>query len=160
MKVTNLYPLPDEVTLLLEHPSGVFYENQVGGVVCSRATLEGMLAPIDLPSDAVQHIMNLPYDAGLGISAEIADAIDGALAASPGARYLKVDRARLAESAEAWVFVVADIPESAELRLEHPYSGAPRGFGASTGVLTWPIAIDLVTARWRVPKSPQRVFVT
>jgi hypothetical protein len=130
--------MPVEVMLVLEHPSGVHYENQVGGVVCARVTLEGVLVPIDLYSDAVHEIMNLTYDAGQGITAEAADAIDRALAPSPGARYLKVDRARLSESWEAWVFVVADIPESSDHQLQGPYSGAPRGFGRSTGVLTWP----------------------
>lgn len=118
MKIISLYALPYEVMLVLEHASGVTYENQVGGVVCCRAELEGVLVPIDLHSDAVQQIMDLPYDAGLGISGELADAIDRALAASPGARYLTVDRTRLAESYEAWVFVVADIPESSENQLQ------------------------------------------
>jgi hypothetical protein len=138
MKIVNLYDLPDEVMLILEHASGVYYENQVGGVLCWQAMLEGVLAPLDLDPAAVEEIMNLPYDAGRGITAEIADAIDAVLDASPGERYLKVDRARLAESWEAWVFVVADIPESSERQLQGPYFGAPRGFGRSTGVLTWP----------------------
>ena len=138
MKIVNLYDLPYEVMLILEHASGVTYENQVGGVVCWQATIEGVLAPVDLDPDVVEQIMNLPYDAGRGISAEVADALDGVLAASPGGRYLKVDRTRLTESFEAWVFVVADIPESSEHQLQGPYFGAPRGFGRSTGVLTWP----------------------
>jgi hypothetical protein len=138
MKIIDMCLMPDEVMLILEHSSGVYYENQVGGVVCSRATLEGVLAPIDIHSDAMQLIMSLPYDAGVGISGELADEIDRALAGSPGAHYLKVDRSRLPESLEAWVFVVADIPERAVFELYGPYSGAPRGFGRSTGVLTWP----------------------
>ncbi len=137
-KIINLYALPYEAMLILEWASGVTYENQVGGTLCLQATAEGVLAPVDLDPDAVEQIMNLPYEPRYGISAEVADAIDGVLAASPSGRYLKVDRARLAESFEAWVFVVADIPESSEHQLQGPYFGAPRGFGRSTGVLTWP----------------------
>jgi hypothetical protein len=137
MKIINLYDLPYEVMLILEYPSGVIYENQVGGVLCWEATGEGVLAPVDLDPDAVEQIMNLPFPGGPGITPEVADAIDGVLAASSGARYLKVDRARLAESWEAWVFVVADVPESSEHQIEGPYFGAPRGFGRSTGILTW-----------------------
>ena len=50
----------------------------------------------------------------------------------------QVDRARLAESMEAWGFVEAETPERSEFSLEGPYGGSPRGFGRSTGVLTWP----------------------
>lgn len=137
-KIINLYGLPYEVMLILEHTSGVTYENQVGGTLCWKATVEGVLAPVDLDPDLVEQIMNLPYEPRRGISAEVADAIDGVLAASSGGRYLKVDRARLAESWEAWVYVVADVPESSEFQLQGPYFGAPRGFGRSMGVLTWP----------------------
>jgi len=138
MKIVNLYGLPYEVMLVLEQASGVTYENQVGGTLCWKATAEGVLAPVDLDPNAVEQIMNLPYEPHSGISPEVADAIDGVLAASPGGRFLKVDRTRLAESFEAWVFVVADIPDSSEHQLLGPYFGAPRGFGRSTGVLTWP----------------------
>jgi hypothetical protein len=138
-KIINLYALPYEVMLIVEHPSGVVYENQVGGTLCWQARAEGILAPVDLEPNAVEQIMKLPYDEGRrGITAEVADGIDAVLAASSGGRYLKVDRERLGESWEAWVFVVADIPESSEHQLEGPYFGAPRGFGRSTGVLTWP----------------------
>jgi hypothetical protein len=138
MRIINLYDLPYEVMLILEHASGVIYENQVGGLLCWQANIEGVLAPVDLDPDAVEQIMNLPYEPRRGITAEVADAVDAVLAASPGGRYMHVDRARLAESYEAWVFVVADIPESSEHQLQGPYFGAPRGFGRTTGVLTWP----------------------
>lgn len=137
-KIINLYALPYEVMLILEHPSGVIYENQVGGTLCWKARIQGVLAPVDLDPDSVEQIRKLSYEPRPGISAEIADAIDSVLAASSGGRYMQVDRARIAESWEAWVFVVADIPTSAEFQVEGPYFGAPRGFGRSTGVLTWP----------------------
>lgn len=132
MKVINLYALPDEVMLIIEHPSGVLYENQVGGVVCWQASIEGVLTPLDLPTNAVQKIIELPYLDGRGISSELADAVDSALAGT----YVKVDRARIADSFEAWIFVVAEISETSDEEPRH--FGAPRGFGRSAGVLTWP----------------------
>ncbi len=39
--------MPDELMLLLDYPSGVIYQNQVGGNVCWQEELEGILAPID-----------------------------------------------------------------------------------------------------------------
>jgi hypothetical protein len=137
MKIISLYGMPYEVMLILWHASGVFYENQVGGVTCLHRRGEGVLSPVDLYPDAVEKIMKLPYDNRPDITAEIADAIDGVLAASPSTCYLKVDRTRLSESCEAWVFVVADIPESSQRDPEDSYLGSPRGFGRSTGVLTW-----------------------
>ncbi|NVB82480.1 MAG: hypothetical protein HOV81_29140, partial [Kofleriaceae bacterium] len=59
-KIIDLYSMPVEVMLVLEHPSGVYYENQVGGLVCARAELEGVLVPFDLHTDGEQQIMNLP----------------------------------------------------------------------------------------------------
>lgn len=122
--------------LLIEHPSGVVYENQVGGNACWQATLEGVLAPLDMESKSFEEIMNL-FDAYApqGITAMTADAIDAILVAEPVAKTVRVDRERLAESWEAWVYVIVDFPASvaadADLEL---FSG----FGKGHGVLTWP----------------------
>jgi hypothetical protein len=132
------FDMPYEVMLILQHSTGVAYENQVGGVICWQAELEGVLAPVELGPNSVERIMNLSYQARRGITAELADGIDEVLAATPGGRYLKVDRDRLDESWEAWVFVVVDSPVSTVHDLTGPYFGAPRGFGATRGVLTWP----------------------
>lgn len=125
--------------LLVEHASGVVYCNQVGGVTCWQAELEGVIAPIDISQASAERIMRLAYPPRRGITAEIADAIDAALARELGARYLKVDRARLGESLEAWVFVVAETQDDTADRLRGPdYFGAVFGFGRVSGVLTWP----------------------
>lgn len=138
VKRINLYDIPDEVMLVVEHPSGVSYQNQVGGIVCAQGELEGVLAPVELMPDNAERIMNFPYGAGRGISAAVADMIDAVLASEPAARYLTVDRARLDQSFEAWVFVLVASSESATLDPLGTYSGAPLGFGMTRGVLTWP----------------------
>ncbi|WP_169796410.1 DUF6210 family protein [Chondromyces crocatus] len=125
--------------LVVEHPSGVLYQNQVGGVVCWQAELEGVLSPLDLSADAVQRIQTCPYPSGReGISNEIADTIDALLAVEPGASSLKVDRARLGQSWEAWVYVLIDAPGEGAAETVGTSCGPIRGFGAARGVLTWP----------------------
>jgi hypothetical protein len=138
-RTIDLACIPNEVMLLVEHVSGVVYRNQVGGVTCWQAELEGVLAPIDVSRANVERIMGLPYPPRHGITAEIADALDEALAGQPGTRYLKVDRARLHESLEAWVFVVAATQDDTPDHLLGPdYFGAIFGFGRVSAVLTWP----------------------
>ncbi|WP_104986299.1 DUF6210 family protein [Sorangium cellulosum] len=139
MKRVLLWDIPDEIMLVVEHPSGVVYQNQVGGVVCWQAELEGVLSPLDVSDDTVQRIQKCPYLSGReGISAEIADTIDTLLASEPGARFLKVDRTRLGKSWEAWVYVLIDSPESREADTASTYYGPIYGFGVARGVLTWP----------------------
>lgn len=138
-RTIDLACMPDQVMLLVEQASGVVYRNQVGGVTCWQAELEGVLAPLEINQADVERIMRLRYPPGHGISAEIADVLDAALAGQPGARYLKVDRARLHESLEAWVYVVADTQDDTPDHLLGPdYFGAVLGFGRVNAVLTWP----------------------
>lgn len=134
-----LWDMPDEIMLIVEHPSGVIYENQVGGVVCFPGEQEGVLAPVDVARATVEAVQNLPYRQGAeGISSEIADAIDALLAAESGARMLKVDRERMQESWEAWVYVQIDAPRTTVHKLGDGYFGSVYGFGSARGVLTWP----------------------
>lgn len=139
MKRVLLWNIPEELLLIVEHPSGVVYQNQVGGVTCGQAELQGVLAPLDASAEAVHRIESCPYPAARdGISAEIADTIDQVLAAEPALHFLKVDRARLDECLEAWVHVKIDSPESDVPTLQGPYFGPVYGFGSVKGVLTWP----------------------
>jgi hypothetical protein len=130
--------MPYDLMLVLEHRSGVTYKNQVGGVTCWQAELEGVLAPIDLGDEDVVRIMDFPYKPGRGLGVEHADAIDAILAANPPTRHVTVDRGRLAESLEAWVHVtVATEDETPSGLLGPSYFGAAFGFGKVKGVLTW-----------------------
>jgi Family of unknown function (DUF6210) len=134
----RLSHMPRDVMLIIGYPSGVVYENQVGGVACSRGELEGVLVPVGLPAGDAERFMALPFPGAAALNADVADRIDEILASVPFARYLKVDRNRLRESCEAWVFVLAEIPADSTFQLYGPYFGAPRGFGPAGGVLTWP----------------------
>lgn len=138
MNLILLYTMPDELMLIVECSSGVRYENQVGGVVCWRGEQEGVLAPLDVARSTVEAIQNCPYPQGAqGISPEIADMIDALLAAESRARTLKVDRARLHESWEAWIYIVIDSPRTTMRDINDDYHGSIYGFGLVRGVLTW-----------------------
>ena len=120
--------------LIVADPAGVRYQNQVGGVSCAQEELEGILCPLCVRREDEDALAGLPY-VGVrpGISGEIAVAIDAILAANPATQFLHVDRARLDDSTEAWIYVVIDAPESPGESV-----GPLHGFGNATGVLTWP----------------------
>ena len=146
-KLILLWDMPDELMLIVEHASGVAYQNQVGGVTCDRPRLEGVLAPVGVSHEASTQIKRLAYtNTALGISSGIADTIDALLAAQPTGRFLRVDRSRLVECQEAWIHVVIDSPEKIDAHLEpdyfgpyvhSDYHGSVFGFGPAKGVLTW-----------------------
>lgn len=139
-KIIRLWNMPFEVMLVIDERSGVFYQNQVGGNVCAQEELEGVLAPVELDAESVELIAHLPYVNRKGISDEIADAIDRVLAAVQTKRAIKadvvrVDRSRLQDSWEAWVYVVVDSPENIT---DDNFFDSWLGFGTTRGVLTWP----------------------
>ena len=135
----SLFFMPYNAMLVIEHASGVVYRNQVLGVLCRQAELEGVLAPVDFSDADLERIMNLPYEPRSGFAEHLADALDEIFAAAPRARYLKVDRARLQDSSEAWVFVLIDTPaDRTEFVPGMDYFGSMYGFGPVRGVLTWP----------------------
>jgi hypothetical protein len=138
MRRVNLYDMPRDVMLIIEYPTGVLYENQCGGVACSQEDLEGVLVPVGLPPVDAERVMALPFPGGAALNAEVADMIDEILASVSFAKYLRVDRSRLSDSCEAWVFVVAETPQDSDFQIYGPYFGSPRGFGTVRGVLTWP----------------------
>lgn len=137
-KTISLETMPYEIMLLLGHPSGVTYFNQVGGIACMHGELEGVLAPVDVGAANVERLARLPYAPGTGITAELADAIDEVLTSVAYAHFLKVDRARLDDSMEAWVFVIAETRSDTPDHRVHDYFGSAFEFGTVTGVLTWP----------------------
>jgi hypothetical protein len=134
-----LYDIAD-VHLVVGHPSGVLYRNQVGGTINYQAEIEGVLCPFELSNDASERLQNYHYPSGRqGLAAGIADAIDTILASEPVSRTVRVDRSRLEESWEAWVHVLIESPSTSALDLApDSYHGAIYGFGNVTGVLTWP----------------------
>jgi hypothetical protein len=133
-----LWGMPDALMLIVECPSGVRYENQVGGVVCWRGEQEGVLAPVDVQDSTLAAIRSLPYPQGIeGITIEIANSIDALLAGEVAARMIKVDLARMHQSWEAWIYVEIEAPRATVQSLAPEYAGSVYGFGAVRGVLTW-----------------------
>jgi hypothetical protein len=138
MNLIRLWDIPNEIMLLVGCSSAVRYRNQVGGVVCASEEIEGVLSPLDLSERAIERICELPYPNGAqGISVEIADTIDMILKSEPCATFLKVDRDRLEDAWEAWVYVVIDAPEDSDPARSTDYFGPIFGFGSCKGVLTW-----------------------
>lgn len=139
MRKIILWNMPDEVMLVVEHETGVVYQNQVGGTACWQAEMQGALAPLDLSPEGMSQIQNYPYlSARAGISADAADAIDAVLASQVSTRFLKVDRSRIAESFEAWIYVRVDSKEAGISEGLTEVCGSIYGFGSGRGVLTWP----------------------
>ncbi len=137
MKRILLWEMPDAAMLIIEHASGVVYQNQVGGTACWQAEQEGILAPLELTPET--KLAELPFvPGGEGITQELADAMDALLAGEPTSRAVKVDRARVGECWEAWIYVTVDSPESAEPSVSGDHFGYMLGFGRVRGVLTWP----------------------
>ena len=73
-RTISLFFMPYDAMLVIEHPSGVVYRNQVLGVLCRRAELEGVLAPVDFSGADLERIMNLPYEPRSGFPEHLADA--------------------------------------------------------------------------------------
>lgn len=135
MKRILLYDL-EQPSLIAEHHSGVVYTNQVGGLLCFQAELEGVLIPLPFDIAMRQKLENLSYPQGVrGINSDFADRIDEILRDS-GTNFLKVDRDRLEDSWEAWIHVkIVDSPDIYRVRTDDPHT--IYGFGESSGVLTW-----------------------
>jgi hypothetical protein len=126
----------EEPTLLVEHTNGPRYQNQCGGVTCMQEELESFLCPLDVSPEGNERIENAAYTSGgpPGISVQVADLIDAVLGEKPSTAFVTVDRTRLSESQEAWVFVLVDSP--AEGEPQNPQIPL-YGFGRTRGVLTW-----------------------
>jgi hypothetical protein len=150
--------------LIVLFPSGVLYSNQVGGYSCRQPEAEGVYLPI------VDEVVNQEaplhkYFTGPklfgacanGIDNEDADVIDEILHSQSLTAFISVDRSKLKESCEAWVYVkiANQLPErpvsyssgvgktASGLTItddEYPsgiYMYSLYGFGECTGILTW-----------------------
>jgi len=128
----------ESLGLIVPWPTGVVYETQTGGNMCDQDRLEGFLVPL---YDASQHpprdysdqlhkFFTGPKWGGecrYGIDAESAQVIDAILSPSPLG--MSVDRSRLGDCREAWIYVTVK-PE---------VGWAPHGLNwPDWAVLTWP----------------------
>lgn len=130
-----LYGL-DGVGIIIPYPSGVVYQNQTGGYSCVQSSAEGVFVPLEgEPFDHYEALHTFFFkgkwagNCANGIDGETADFIDATLARLPGHSGIKVDRSRLTDSHEAWVYITLADPTCA---------GLLEGFTATRGILTWP----------------------
>jgi uncharacterized protein DUF6210 len=109
--VISLYGL-EGLGLIVPYPSGVLYTHQTGGTNCAHPVEEGVFVPLGSECRVAQRLGALFQDQ---IRARLtnadADALDAVLhtpeapfAVTP-AFFLEIDRARLADSMEAWLYV-------------------------------------------------------
>jgi hypothetical protein len=114
--------------------SGVVYSNQTCGNACAQPEAEGILVPFNDASPLGQSeqafwerlariLENAHY-----LTPHLADQVDAELAADPDTRCATVDRSRLKDSHESWIYI----------DLDGTASGLLSGFGRSKAVLTWP----------------------
>jgi len=153
--------------LIILSPSGVLYSNQAGGTCCLQPQAEGFFVPLHDEVRGQEKMLldyflqpGAPSAAPEGFDLKTAELIDEVLAASTVTRFIKVDRTKLKDSVEAWVYVeLSNQPEEppvtfnadigttdsgetwraadyAELPIP-PYSYPVYGFGPCKGVLTW-----------------------
>lgn len=133
----------EKLCLIVPCPSGVIYQNQVGGNVCWQAEMEGVLAPLDDFDNALAQLEGYDFPTGgQGISVATADFVDRILASSRTNRFLSVDRTRLGECWEAWIHVrIAPVPSwtwPPGPPKDADYLGPIFGFTETSGILTWP----------------------
>ncbi|NOK09641.1 DUF6210 family protein [Corallococcus exercitus] len=125
--------------LILLWPTGILYSNQTGGSMCLQPQAEGAFLPLVDELVAQEDLLRQHFTGpkwrgacGNGIDEETAQEIDRILGLSSVTRELglRVDRARLEESHEAWVYV--EVPAQPENRL-----ASLERIPASQGILTW-----------------------
>src|SRR5262245_33146253 len=108
-----LWNMDGAAAIVLE-PSGVMYANQTCGHACVQSEAEGVLVPfnddppLEHPERALSERLSLLLENAHYLTPDLADEIDAALAAQPDTRCATVDRARLRDSHEAWIYIDLD----------------------------------------------------
>lgn len=128
--------------LVIPHTTGIIYSNQAGGLACLQPDVEGFLAPIanDVglapahdfrsPENELFRYFKKLHSCGAPLTEMDAIKIESVMHELPLWGGLSVDRERLAESIEAWVFVrIVDIGHK-----PIPVDGLPYPVDA---ILTW-----------------------
>jgi hypothetical protein len=126
------------VGIVVLSPSGVIFSNQAGGYACLQPELEGVYVPLDDDfndietklSDYFTGPKHLGTGATRGHDEDDADRIDEILHSRSVPCPVAVDRQRLGESVEAWVFVRLRADDGPFPILEGFQTGSP-------AVLTW-----------------------
>lgn len=124
--------------LIILQPSGAFYTHETGGYACFHESAEGVFVPLHEETEENQEGLLIAHFTGPkwegwcddGIDEQTAEYIDHVFSLSPATDYLRVDRVRLDDSKEAWIYV--------RIREPGENSASPiSGFGDSKGVFVW-----------------------
>jgi hypothetical protein len=124
----------DGLGLIMLDPSGVYYTSQVGGYACLHPEAEGVFFP--LPTDLNRYELNTLRQHFNGsweaLNDYEADLVDTVLRrSSRNLNWISVDRSRLKDSFEAWVYVKLN-PKKTKM------DDLVKGFDDSFGILVWP----------------------
>lgn len=119
--------------LIVLHPSGVLYTNQVAGNGCFHPEVEGVFVPLE--TDVNRYELNALEQHFKGswnsLNESEADLIESILRKSRcGLNWISVNRTRLKESFEAWVYV--NLNPKTDRMFEYL-----TGFDNSQAILTW-----------------------
>jgi hypothetical protein len=118
-----------DLGLIIQSKTGVIFTNQVGGLGCLHPEAQGVFIPLSVGHKKILLALTQHFRGDWNhINERDADFIDRLLR-SDGFEFIKVDRSRLKDSFEAWIYV--NVENSDE---EFP---AIKGFGESKGILTW-----------------------
>lgn len=148
------YTLGSEPGLIILYPSGVKYTSQTGGHNCLSPIEEGVYLPFfDELHDQASALRSYFTDTKIyatgtvGIDDMDAEFIDSILSIGNYTKFLTVDRTRLGDSHEAWLYVeihftskVSDFGFTGEVSSKEQIEvimSPLYGFHGSKGVLTW-----------------------
>jgi hypothetical protein len=120
--------------LIILMQSGVYYTNQAAGHYCAQPIEEGILIPFERVSHdrELEKSLRAILENCTTLTDELANRVDDVLSSFHETRCAKVDRSRLVNSMEAWVYV--DNNDEHDDDHEFPLFC---GFGICRGVLTW-----------------------
>src|SRR5262249_17548763 len=131
--------------LIVEYHSGIVYSNQTCGNLCRQSELEGVFIPLRnhvtpggrllSPESELLAYFTQPSTGKLGVDgldAEEVAFIESVLDKYNLSDLISIDRSRLAESHEAWVYVKLAGEQDTDVPLYSGLGPYPR-----SGVLTW-----------------------
>lgn len=138
-KKISLFGL-NQIALIILSQSGVVYDNQVGGNFCLQRSEEGFLAIIfDCTGMILKELAEYTVNK-LKLNQQDADHINDILCKYSSTCMLTVDKSRLEDSSEAWIYVEIANREELIKKLENSDvfpSYDFLGFSETKGVLTW-----------------------
>lgn len=131
----------NQAAVIILRATGIIYQNQTGGHTCAERCAEGALVLLTDPfliTETPNELYQCPIEAGLkqidwnrcyfgGFDETCADKIDLLLQSNGFTKQVLVDRTRLKESEEAWIYVTLKPSDYANYL----------GFGDCNGILVW-----------------------